>query len=92
MRGDYAFIADRCAPPVREGQRVAVVFGYPGSYADAVALRDRALEVGFVGTATGLDQCGRLRVALTGVPSPQVGREMQDEAGPVRLFPVIVGE
>ena len=44
-----------------------------------------------MGTATGFDQCGRLRVALTGVPSPKVGREMQDEAGPVRLFPVIVG-
>ena len=91
VRGDYAFIADRCARPVREGQPVAVVFGYPGSYAAAVALRGRAPEVGFVGTATGFDHCGWLRVALTGVPSPRVGREMQDEARPVRLFPVIVG-
>lgn len=91
VRGDYGFIADRCAPPVREGQPVAVVFGYPDSYAQAVALRDSVVKVGFVGTATGFDQCGRLRVALTGVPSPKIGREMQVEARPVGLYPVIVG-
>ena len=92
-RSDYAFIADECAPPAREGQPAAVVFGYPDSYEESIALRDRALKVGFEGTATGFDQCGRLRVALTGVrvPSPKVGREIQDEARPVGLFPVIVG-
>ena len=90
-RGDYAFIAGRCDPALVEGQPVAVVFGYPTTFDDAVALRDKALRVGFVGTATGFDQCGRLRVALANVPSPKVGREIQAEARLVELFPVLVG-
>jgi hypothetical protein len=76
---------------VVEGQPVSVVFGYRKGFREAVVLRDQALKVGFVGTATSFDQCGRLRVSLDNVISPKVGREMQAEARPVGLKPVLVG-
>jgi|APDOM4702015248_1054824.scaffolds.fasta_scaffold161108_2 hypothetical protein len=76
-----------CARPAGASGPVDVVFGRFDTPDAADALRDRALAVGFVGTKTLADGCGRYKVVLTGVPSIEVGREIQAEAAPVQLAP-----
>jgi hypothetical protein len=69
-------------PATRDGD-VDAVFGYFDSQREAERLRERALEVGFQGTEIELNACGRVRVALGGIPTLEVGRDLAEEARPV---------
>jgi len=71
------------------GQKVRVVFGYRATLPEAIALRDRALEVGFEGTEAAQDGCGRARVSVDGVPSIAVGQEVVAAARTVELDPAL---
>jgi len=81
--------ADDCVQAPVEGQKVRVVFGYRDTYPEAIAVRDRALEVGFQGTEAAQDGCGRVRVFLDDIPSITVGEEIVEEAGTVDLEPTL---
>lgn len=74
-----------CVRPATEDGDIDAVFGYFDSEREAVALRDRALEVGFLGTEIQWNGCGRVRVAVGGVPTLDVGRQLAEEAHAVGL-------
>ena len=76
---------DECVRPAVEGQPVDIVFGRVDSPVEAAELRDRVIAVGFVGTESLGDGCGRWEVVLEGVPSIDVGRQVQEEAASVEL-------
>jgi hypothetical protein len=78
-----------CVRPAVEGQPVEVVFGRADDPVSADQLRDKALSVGFKGTESVPDGCGRWKVVLQGVPSLDVAREVQDEAHTVGLRPTV---
>lgn len=71
---------DDCVRPARSDGDIEAVFGYRESELEARALRDRALAVGFVGTESERDACGRARVFLRGIPTLEVGREFVEQA------------
>jgi hypothetical protein len=77
----------QCAPPAVEGQKVDVVFGRFDTLRESIALRDRALSVGFQGTEAVPDDCGRVVVRIHGIKSIKVGKEIQAEAATVDLKP-----
>jgi len=81
--------ADDCVRAPVEGQKVRVVFGYRDTYPEAIAVRDRALEVGFQGTEAAQDGCGRVRVFLDDVPTRKIGEEIVREANTVDLQPTV---
>jgi hypothetical protein len=74
-----------CVRPAAGDGDIDAVFGYFDSEREAVALRDRALEVGFFGTEIEWNGCGRVRVAVGGIPTLDVGRELAEEAHTVGL-------
>ena len=63
----------------RDGD-IEAVFGYFDSEREAVVMRDRALSVGFQGTELERNGCGRVRVAVSGIPTLDVGRDFVEEA------------
>lgn len=71
---------DDCVRPAVEEGEIEAVFGRFESEWKAVELRDQALAVGFVGTETIRDACGRMKVVLPGIPSLAVGREFAEQA------------
>lgn len=73
-------------PATRDGQ-LEVVFGRFDSPAKAMAFRDQVVGYGFTGTALWPDGCGRIKVALRGVTSLEVGRQVIQEAHSVGLQP-----
>jgi hypothetical protein len=74
---------DECVHPATRDGDIDAVFGYFDSQREAERLRERALEVGFQGTEIELNACGRVRVALGGIPTLEVGRDLAEEARPV---------
>ena len=74
---------DECVRPAVEDGDIDAVFGYFDSERDARAVRDRALAAGFMGTEIQWNGCGRLRVAVGGIPTLKVGRDLAEEAGSV---------
>jgi hypothetical protein len=80
---------EECIHPPVDGQQVDVVFGRFDSPQAAAGVRDEVISVGFVGTGVLPDGCGRWKVVLDGVPSIDVGREIQDEAQTVDLHPTL---
>jgi hypothetical protein len=76
---------DDCVRPATTDGEIDAVFGYFDTERDAVAMRDRALEVGFVGTELAWNGCGRVRVAVAGIPTLEVGREFAEQARGVGL-------
>jgi hypothetical protein len=76
---------DDCVRPATSDGDIIAVFGYFDSEQEAVVLRDRALEVGFVGTELEPDGCGRVRVAVGGITTLTVGREFAEQASGVGL-------
>ena len=78
-----------CARHAVEGQPADVVFGRLDDPESAAGLRDRVVAFGFKGTETLADGCGRWKVVLSTVPSVEVGREIQSEAGTVGLHPTL---
>ncbi len=66
--------------PRRADGDIDAVFGYFDSEREAAEVRDRALESGFVGTELAWNGCGRVRVAVGGIPTLAVGREFVEQA------------
>jgi len=78
--------AAECHISPTPGQRIDAVFGKDLSYAAAKVLRDRALTVGFQGTALEQTNCSRFRVVVTGIPgSKSVQDDFRREAASVGL-------
>ena len=71
---------DDCARTATADGEIDAVFGYFDSEGEAMELRDRALEVGFPGTEATWNGCGRVRVALGGIPTLEIGREFAEQA------------
>lgn len=71
---------DECVRPATSDGDIDAVFGYFDSEREAAAVRDRALEVGFVGTELAWNGCGRVRVVVGGIPTLEVGRDFVDQA------------
>jgi len=71
---------DECIHPAQTDGDIDAVFGYFDDEIAAAAVRDRALEVGFVGTELAWNGCGRVRVAVGGIPTLDVGREFFEQA------------
>ena len=71
---------DACVRPAIEDGDIDAVFGYFDSEREAVVVRDRALGSGFIGTEMQWNGCGRVRVAVGGIPTLGVGRELAEEA------------
>jgi len=69
-----------CVHPANHDGAIDAVFGYFESEEQAAELRDRALAVGFEGTHLGWDGCGRVRVAVSGIPTLAVGRDFAKQA------------
>jgi hypothetical protein len=76
---------DDCVREATANGEVDAVFGYFDSEAEAVEVRDRALEVGFTGTEAAWNGCGRVRVAVGPFPSVEVGQEFVEQARGVGL-------
>jgi len=83
---------DDCAVPATGDGELRVVFGYRDSEREALALRDRVLKVGFLGVEPERDGCGRIRVAVDGIPSRAIGEEVIREARTVGLEPTLEQE
>jgi hypothetical protein len=78
---------DECIVPALEGQPVDLVFGRfddPGNASDLAA---RVVAVGFTGTESTPDGCGRWKVVLENVPTIEVAKQIQEEAASVDLAP-----
>ena len=67
--------AAECVEPPVEGRAVRVVIGYETTYAEAEALRGRARAVSREAQIA-QDGCGRLRVYVDDVRSPEAGQEL----------------
>jgi len=84
--GDPHFPArDDCVHPARMDGDIDAVFGYFDTELEAAGVRDRALAVGFVGTEMEWNGCGRVRVAVGGIPTLAVGQAFADQARGVGL-------
>jgi hypothetical protein len=80
-RGEPSFpTRDECVRPATADGDIDAVFGYFDSESEAASVRDNALEVGFTGTELEWNGCGRVRVAVGGIPTLAVGHEFADEA------------
>lgn len=72
---------DDCVRLARPGATdIDAVFGYFDTEGDAAPVRGRALAVGFEGTELAWNGCGRVRVAVGGIPSLEVGRDFAKQA------------
>lgn len=74
-----------CVRPAKADGDLEVVFGRFESAADASALLERVLHVGFRGSQVEPDGCGLLKVDVHGIPTLKVGGEVVDEARSVGL-------
>jgi hypothetical protein len=71
---------DDCVQPATSDGDIDAVFGYFDDERAAIRMRDRALAVGFEGTSLAWNACGRIRVAVGGIPTLEVGREFVEQA------------
>ena len=78
-----------CVRPAVDGRPVDLVFGRFDDPDAAAAQRERVVGFGFQGTEVVFDGCGRWEVVLEGIPSIEVGREIQKEAATVDLEPTL---
>jgi len=78
-----------CVHLARTDGDLEVVFGRFESPADASALLERVLAVGFQGSQVEPDGCGLLKVAVHGIPTLKVGDEVLREARSVGLTPTL---
>lgn len=69
-----------CVRPATADGDIDAVFGYFDGEREAAKTRDRALAAGFTGTELEWDGCGRVRVAVGGIPTLDVGRQFAEEA------------
>jgi hypothetical protein len=71
---------DDCVQPATSDGDIDAVFGYFDDERAAIQMRDRALAVGFEGTSLAWNACGRIRVAVGGISTLDVGREFLEQA------------
>jgi len=71
---------DDCVVPATTDGDIDAVFGYFDYERDATKTRDRALATGFIGTELAWNGCGRVRVAVGGIPTLAVGAEFVEQA------------
>jgi hypothetical protein len=71
---------DDCVVPATTDGDIDAVFGYFDSEGEATELRDRALATGLTGTELAWNGCGRVRVAVGGIPTLAVGAEFVEQA------------
>jgi hypothetical protein len=69
-----------CVRPALQDGDIEAVFGYFESEQEASIVRARALAVGFEGTELQWNGCGRVRVAVGGIPTLEVGRAFVEQA------------
>lgn len=74
-----------CVRPATADGGLEVVFGRFERAADASAMLARVLGAGFKGSQVEPDGCGRLKVAVHGIPTLEVGRQVVDEARSVGI-------
>jgi hypothetical protein len=74
-----------CVHPAVEGEPADVVFGRYDDPVTADSVREKVVSVGFVGTESLGDGCGRWKVVLEDVPTVDIAREVQAEAATVEL-------
>jgi hypothetical protein len=80
-RGEPTFpTRDECVLPATMDGEIDAVFGYFDDTYEAEAMRSRAIRMGFEGTEMAWNSCGRIRVAVHGIPTLAVGRAFIDEA------------
>lgn len=78
-----------CVHVARTDGDLEVVFGYFDSEASAQPLLDRVLSVGFKGSVIERNACGQVKVAVHGIPTLKVGKEVLGEARSVGLTPTL---
>jgi len=78
-----------CVHTARADGDLEVVFGYFDSEVEAKPLLDKVLAVGFKGSQLELNACGQVKVAVHGIPTLKVGREVMGEARSVGLSPTL---
>jgi hypothetical protein len=78
-----------CVHVAKKDGNLEVVFGRFDSPVDATALLGRVLHVGFRGSQVEPDGCGRFKVAVHGIPTIVVGRQVVAEARSVDLTATI---
>jgi hypothetical protein len=71
---------DECVRPATADGDIDAVFGYFDTELEAAPVLQRALEVGFQGTEMTWNGCGRVRVAVGGIPTLEVGQEFVEQA------------
>lgn len=71
---------DDCVRPATADGDIDAVFGYFVSETEGREMLDRALAVGFQGTELTWNGCGRVRVAVGGIPTLEVGHEFVEQA------------
>lgn len=78
-----------CVHVAKTDGDLEVVFGRFDSLAEATDLLSRVLHVGFKGSQIEPDGCGRFKVAVHGIPTLVVGRQVVAEARSVGLTATI---
>ncbi len=71
---------DECVRPATADGEIDAVFGYFDTELEAAPVLQRALDVGFQGTDMTWNGCGRVRVAVGGIPTLEVGQEFVEQA------------
>jgi hypothetical protein len=80
--------ADCDAAPV-DGANARLVVGYADSYAEATAMRERALGAGLPAVVASQDGCGRLRVYVDDLPTIAAAQELIVGAQAAGLTPTV---
>lgn len=80
---------EECVHAPVEGMPVNVVFARLDDLTETRRVHEYVLSVGFAGTELLGDGCGRWIVVLENVPSAEIGKEVQREAGTVDLRPTL---
>jgi len=78
-----------CVHTAHHDGNLEVVFGYFDSEAQAQPVLDKALGVGFKGTQIEPDACGRVKVAVHGITTLEVGDQVMAEARKVGFRPTL---
>ena len=74
-----------CVAPATHDGDLEVVFGYFDSETRAIPFLRRVLGAGFKGSLIERNACGRVKVAVHGIPTIKVGEEVIAEARSVGL-------
>ena len=77
--------SDGCAAAPVAGVPVRVVVGYADTYPEAYALKERARAAGLDAIRIGQDGCGRLRVFVNDVASPEAATALIASTGDTEL-------